>query len=328
MTSWTTARSPRTAPRSTPTDPLSRCPASRAPPCSATPVTPTTTPTACRTPCPTTAARCPNPGQEPGPDPRYGLACPPVDDDGDDIVNEDDNCDLAPNPSQSDLDGDDRGDACDSDRDGDRFNDAFDNCPTVYNLEPTDINGDGLVNDQLDRDRDGIGTACDADEPVIQAPPLRPPAGRPRPIAADRASAPPSGAASAWPRCAPGLWSACAARRPARATAELVLDRATARRLGLRRSRVVAGGVGAAGGPGHARTHSYVSPRPLAERCSGVASVRSTLTAIAVDPGGQPHGPRGERVALKSLSGRTAAVRCMIAAPGRPSRRWERCSAL
>ena len=46
----------------------------------------------------------------------HGDACPPVDADGDGLVDDDDNCDSVANPDQADLDGDDKGDACDADR--------------------------------------------------------------------------------------------------------------------------------------------------------------------------------------------------------------------
>ncbi|TMG04229.1 MAG: hypothetical protein E6I03_01645, partial [Chloroflexi bacterium] len=55
------------------------------------------------------------------------------------------------NPTQSDIDGDGIGDACDPDRDGDGVPNASDNCPNDAN--PT----------QTDSDGDGIGDACDHD---------------------------------------------------------------------------------------------------------------------------------------------------------------------
>ena len=50
------------------------------------------------------------------------------------------------------MDDDRRGDACDDDLDGDGWRNRDDNCPSVPNP------------DQTDRDRDGLGTACDPDE--------------------------------------------------------------------------------------------------------------------------------------------------------------------
>ena len=193
----------------------------------------------------------------------------------------------AANPDQADLDGDDKGDACDSDRDGDRFDDPYDNCPTVYNLEPNDVDGDGQINDQLDRDGDGIGTACDPDEPVIGPRPPPPPAagGRagPHAPAADASASP---AATAWPRSAPGLVVRLRCSEACATTAELSLGRRdarapppAARRRGGRR-------LGAPGRRAAPPTRSCASrSRPAARSCGGTA-LRATLTAIAVDPSG------------------------------------------
>ena len=75
-----------------------------------------------------------------------------LDDDGDGILDTDDNCPLTPNAEQTDTDNDGEGDACDEDDDGDGILDSVDNCPLTANP------------DQLDTDNDGIGDVCDDDD--------------------------------------------------------------------------------------------------------------------------------------------------------------------
>jgi hypothetical protein len=74
---------------------------------------------------------------------------PNPDNDGDGILNDDDNCPDDANPQQEDMDEDGRGDICDDDRDGDGFINNDDNCPDIANP------------DQEDTDSDGVGDACD-----------------------------------------------------------------------------------------------------------------------------------------------------------------------
>jgi gliding motility-associated-like protein len=74
------------------------------------------------------------------------------DDDNDEILDEEDNAPLLPNPDQTDTDGDGEGDVLDADDDNDGVNDEEDNCPFTYNP------------DQKDIDKDGMGDVCDTVE--------------------------------------------------------------------------------------------------------------------------------------------------------------------
>ena len=62
------------------------------------------------------------------------CAATQVDDDGDGVINSNDNCPDADNPDQEDTDSDGVGDACD-------------NCPSVANPAQTDTDGDGIGDD-------------------------------------------------------------------------------------------------------------------------------------------------------------------------------------
>lgn len=74
------------------------------------------------------------------------------DSDGDDVVDFEDNCPSSFNPNQQDLDGDGQGDACDADEDGDGIEHEFDLCPMSYDPQ------------QQDNDADGRGDVCDDDD--------------------------------------------------------------------------------------------------------------------------------------------------------------------
>jgi len=75
-----------------------------------------------------------------------------TDDDGDYILDGEDNCRTVANPDQKNTDGDGQGDACDDDDDNDGRLDQLDNCPLAANTN------------QADDDLDGIGDVCDDDD--------------------------------------------------------------------------------------------------------------------------------------------------------------------
>ena len=82
--------------------------------------------------------------------------------DGDKIADENDNCPTISNLDQSDLDADGIGDVCDStpngDHDSDGVDNLTDNCPFTFNPDQADSNGNG------------IGDACDdTTSPIILA---------------------------------------------------------------------------------------------------------------------------------------------------------------
>ena len=102
----------------------------------------------------------------------FSLAISILDSDGDELVDQLDNCPTTANPDQADLDGDKIGDVCDPDRDNDGVANELDNCATVKNSNQADMDGDGIgdacdncpaINDQnqSDMDRDGLGDICD-----------------------------------------------------------------------------------------------------------------------------------------------------------------------
>jgi Tol biopolymer transport system component len=100
-------------------------------------------------------ANVPNPSQSDVDDDGDGDACDP-DDDADGAPDGSDNCPLTSNPDQADGDGDGQGDACEGDPDLDGVPDGRDNCPTNFNPSQSDVDGDG-VGDTCDPFFDGPG---------------------------------------------------------------------------------------------------------------------------------------------------------------------------
>jgi hypothetical protein len=227
-----------------------------------------------------------NPFQEDVDGDGYGDLCPPVHSDSDGIIDDDDNCDTTPNPDQADMDGDDRGDACDLDRDGDRIDDPYDYCPTVYSLERgVDLNGDGFNNhqDQSDRDGDGIGTECDPDELSVAGPGGSGTGGR-----RDRRKPRLTVGLERRVRLAAykaGLVVKLRCSEACGATVELQVKRGVARRLGLKRTRVLAGGSARLAGRG--TTYAFVRfDKRVRRKLFRMPRLRSQVKAVAVDRGG------------------------------------------
>ena len=81
-----------------------------------------------------------------------GVANPqPGDNDGDGVADDSDNCDSDSNPSQLNTDGDEFGNACDTDKDDDTVLNPDDNCPIAPNVAGQADDADG----------DTVGDACD-----------------------------------------------------------------------------------------------------------------------------------------------------------------------
>jgi len=74
-----------------------------------------------------------------------------ADSDSDGLIDKEDNCPYTANPDQTDIDSNQKGDACE-DFDGDGISNLEDNCPEHANYA------------QYDEDHDGIGDTCDSEE--------------------------------------------------------------------------------------------------------------------------------------------------------------------
>ena len=228
----------------------------------------------------------PNPDQlDENPRNGVGDACQ-IDSDGDLVFDTEDNCDRVQNPDQSDADGDLAGDACDNDPDGDYVRDTIDNCPGIPN--PQVQVGSNWV--QPDADGDGSGDACDtppSPPPPVDTTPPPPPA--------------PPGTARVFDRQAPrvtlsvrasqyrdevedGLIVRVRCSEACSAKVDLVVDRALARRMKLRRTTVASG---AAKVEAAATTYAFVRFDRAARRALWKRSRTAlTLKVAATDAAG------------------------------------------